>query len=488
MVRPSTSPQTCSSPTGADHPTQAAVLAVILVGYFMILLDNSVVFTGLPSIRAGLDLGPAQLSLVQDAYTLVFGGLLLLAARAGDIIGLRRLFMVGLGIFGTASLLVGLAPSGTLMIAGRAVQGVGAAIAAPSTLALITAYFDGEQRRRAVAWYAATAGIGASLGLLVGGALTTWVSWRAAFLVNVPIAVAMVIGARALLEETPRQRGRFDAVGALLATSGVGALVLATIASSRAGWGSGPVVGALALGAVLLVGLVVHEAGAPQPIMPLRLFVSRERSGGYAARLLYLGAMIGFFYFTTQLMQDGLGFTPLQAGLGFLPMSLVNFALAMAIPRLSARISNAALLSTGIAVTLAGMAWLSHAGLDSSYPVAVALPMVLVGAGQGLAFAPMTNAGLAGVAAKDAGAASGLVNTAHQLGMALGLGLLVSVSAGAGSGLTGATATVAHFQAALTGASALLGGALLVSLLVIAPRRRAVRRAAATAPRADAEA
>ena len=192
----------------------AAILAIILISYFMILLDNSVIFTGLPSIRAGLDLTPTGLSWVQDAYTLVFGGLLLLGARAGDIVGRRRLFVTGLAIFGSASLLIGLAPSGSWMIAGRALQGIGAAIVAPTSLSLITAYFEGEARSRAVAWYAATAGIGASLGMLVGGALTDWISWRAAFLVNVPIAIVMIVGARAVLVETPRQRGRFDVVGA----------------------------------------------------------------------------------------------------------------------------------------------------------------------------------------------------------------------------------------------------------------------------------
>ena len=168
----------------------AAILAIILVSYFMILLDNSVIFTGLPSIRADLQMSPTELSWVQDAYVLVFGGLLLLGARAGDLVGRRRLFVVGLIVFGTASLLIGLAPAGWWMIAARAVQGIGAAIVAPTSLALITAYFEGQARSRAVAWYAATAGIGASLGLLVGGALTEWISWRAAFLVNVPIAIA----------------------------------------------------------------------------------------------------------------------------------------------------------------------------------------------------------------------------------------------------------------------------------------------------------
>lgn len=446
-----------------------AILAIILISYFMILLDNSVVFTGLSSIRTGLDLTPTALSWVQDAYTLVFGGLLLLGARAGDLIGRRRLFVIGLGIFGAASLLIGLAPTGEWMIAGRAVQGIGAAIVAPSSLALITANFEGEERSRAIAWYGATAGIGASLGLLVGGALTAWISWRAAFLVNLPIAVAMIIGARAVLLETPRSWGRFDVPGALLATLGMGALVFGIIESAEAGWGSMVVVGALSTGVVLLVALVVHEARAEQPIMPLRLFRSRERSGAYGARMLYLGALIGFFYFTTQLMQDALGFSPLQAGLGFLPMTLVNFAVAMSIPRLGARFSNAALLTAGVAMSLVGMMWLSRAGAAESYLLAVALPMLLIGSGQGLAFAPLTNAGLAGVAPEDSGAASGLLNTAHQLGMALGLSVLVAVSAHAGTTLSGPDAVAEHVRVALTGSSVLLAAALLVTVAVILP-------------------
>jgi EmrB/QacA subfamily drug resistance transporter len=457
-----------------------AILAIVLISYFMILLDNSVIFTGLPSIRSGLDLTPTELSWVQDAYTLVFGGLLLLGARAGDIVGRRRLFVVGLAIFGTASLLIGLSPAGWWMIAARALQGIGAALVAPTSLALITAHFEGEARSRAVAWYGATAGIGASLGLLVGGALTNWISWRAAFLVNVPIAVAMIIGARIALAETPRQRGHFDIVGAACATLGMGALVYGIIESGQTGWSSARVISALLIGVVLLAALVVNESRVEQPIMPLQLFRSRERSGAYAARMLYMGAMIGFFYFTTQYMQDALGFTPLQAGLGFLPMSLVNFAVAMAIPRLSARISNAILLAGGTALTLAGMAWLSRAGVDDGYLVSVALPMMLVGAGQGLAFAPLTNAGIAGVAPGDAGAASGLVNTAHQLGMALGLGILVAVSAHVAAGADGPAAVAEHVSVALTGSSVMLALALLVALVFIVPAEANRRPAAAS--------
>ena len=458
--------------SGRATATPAAILGIILASYFMVLLDNSVIFTGLPSIRSGLDLSPAALSWVQDAYTLVFGGLLLLASRAGDIVGRRRLFRIGLAIFGTASLLVGIAPAGWWMIAARAVQGIGAAIVAPTSLALITTYFDGEARNKAIAWYAATAGIGASLGLLVGGALTEWISWRAAFLVNVPIAVALIVWSGTVLVETPRRTGRFDVIGALGATLGMGAVIFGIIESAEAGWGSARVQAALALGAFLLVGLVVHEGRVQQPILPLRLFRSRERAGAYSARLLYLGAMIGFFYFTTQLLQDGFGFSPLQAGLGFLPMTLVNFVVALMVPRLSARLSNGTLLATGTALTLAGMAWLSRIGPLDTYLMDVALPMVLVGAGQGLAFGPLTNAGIAGVDSADAGVASGLVNTAHQLGMALGLGILVAFAADAGANLDGPAAVTEHVGAALTGGTVLLALALVVVLTVIVPAAR----------------
>lgn len=459
-----------------------AVLVIILVSYFMILLDNSVVFTGLPSIREGLSLSPTELSWVQDAYTLVFGGLLLLAARAGDIVGRRRLFVIGLVVFGTASALIGVAPAGWWVIAARALQGIGAAIVAPTSLSLLTASFEGEARARAVSWYAATAGIGASLGLVVGGALTDLVSWRAAFLVNVPIAVAMVLGARAVLPESPRRPGRFDLVGALTATLGVGALVFGVIESSESGWASPRVLAPLVLGLGLVVALVLNEARAAQPIMPLWLFASRERSGAYAVRLLYLGAMIGFFYFTTQLMQDGLGFTPLQAGLGFLPMSVVNFGVALLIPRLSTRVAARVLLAVGVLLTLLGMAWLSRAGVDGSYLASVAAPMAVVGAGQGLAFAPLTTLGISGVGPGDAGAASGLLNTAHQFGMALGLGILVTLSARSGSATGSPTEVAAHVGTALTGASVLLSVALVVVFAVLTPAAGARRLGADPAP------
>lgn len=224
-----------TAPTGAASAVPAhprAILAIILVSYFLILLDNSVIFTGLPSIAAAMDFGAAGLSWVQDAYTLVFGGLLLLGARLGDLLGRRRVFVAGLAVFVTASFLIGVAPTGWWLIAARALQGVGAAVVAPSALSLLTASFpEGEARSRAVAWYAATAGIGASLGMLVGGAAAQWISWRAGFFINVPIGIAMALLAPRYLPTTRAQPGRFDLTGAIAATVGVGPLSLGS--SSR---------------------------------------------------------------------------------------------------------------------------------------------------------------------------------------------------------------------------------------------------------------
>ncbi|MCU1533022.1 MAG: transporter [Arthrobacter sp.] len=451
-----------------------AILAIILVSYFMIILDNSIIFTGLPRLQAEMNLSATGLSWVQNAYTLVFGGLLLLGARLGDILGRRRVFIAGLTVFAFASLLIGVAPNDWWLIAARALQGTGAAVVAPSALSLLTVTFAaGRERTRAVASYGAVAGIGASLGLLVGGALTEWVSWRAGFYLNVPIGIAMVIAAVKFIPESPRAAGRFDVLGAVCSTLGVGALVFAIVHSTDAGWAAPETVTALVAAVVLLTLLVVNERRVQQPIMPLHLFASRERAGAYTARLLFAGTMIGFFFFTTQFLQGVYGYNPLQAGVAFFPMTVVNFFVALAVPRLTHRFGNAALLAAGLALALAGMTWLSTITAATPYLTGVALPLVLIGIGQGIAFAPLTAAGIAGVGAKDAGAASGLVNTSHQLGSALGVGVLVALSANAGS-LAGSVAI------AYTGGSVLLAAALLAVLVLIVPAERAARRTART--------
>lgn len=450
----------------AVHKT--AILAIILVSYFMLILDNSIIFTGLPTIQRSMHFTQTGLTWVQDAYTLTFGGALLLGARAGDILGRRRMFIIGLVVFTLASGLVGASPAGWWMIAARALQGIGSAILAPTALSLITSTFEaGRERARAVALYSAVAGIGASLGMVVGGVLADLVSWRAGFYLNLPIGVLMLILGSRYLVETKRAPGRFDVIGALTATAGMGSLIFGVIESSTRGWSSPVTITAVALGALLLAVLVLNEWKAEQPIMPLRLFRSRTRSSAYAIRFLYLGAMMGFFFFTTQFLQEVFDWSPLQAGLGFLPMSVVNFAVAVMLPRLLRRAPAAWVLLAGVVLTAIGMWWLAQVHADSTFFLGVALPMVVIGAGQGLTLAPLTSFGIHGATSTDAGAASGLVNTAHQLGSSLGLAVLVAIATTAATG-AGAAAVVARTDAALTAATGLLVlGAVITALVTL---------------------
>jgi Na+/melibiose symporter-like transporter len=285
----------------------------------------------------------------------------------------------------------------------------------------------------------------------------------------------MVAGLR-YLNETPKRPGRFDLTGALTATFGMGALVYGIIGTAEVGWASPRTLVSLAFGVVLLAVLVLNESRAEQPIMPLRLFISRQRSGAYVVRMLYLGAMIGFFFFTTQYFQDVLGWTALEAGLGFLPMTAVNFAVATRVPALVRRLGNPSLLASGVATTLVGMALLSRVTPDSTYILGVALPMVLIGAGQGMAFAPLTSFGIYGAAQSDAGAASGVLNTAHQLGTALGLAVLVSIASTVDG--SGPVAQAQRTQEALTGSSGMLALGLVIVLVLATIGRRERSRGA----------
>jgi len=460
---------------GTGAPSQrATVLAIILASYLMIVLDISIVITGLPKIQQELDFSPTGLSWVQNAYTLSFGGLLLLGARAGDILGRRRMFVVGLALFTAASLAIGVAQSAAWLIGARAVQGVGAAILAPSTLALLSTNFrEGPERTRALAYYAAVAGVGASIGLVLGGILADLISWRVGFFINLPIGIVLALGAQRYLTETERRPGRFDIAGAVSSTLGMTVLVYGIVRSATAGWSDRFTIAALTAGVVLLAFFVLNESRARQPIMPLRLFARRERGGAYAARILYLGGMMGFWFFTTQYLQGVLGYSPMEAGLAFLPTTLPNFAAALAVPKLTQRFGNARLLAAALALTLIGMAWLSQVSADTPYLTGVALPMILIGIGQGGVLGPLTVAGVSGVAAEDAGAASGLVNVAHQLGGSLGLGVRVVVFAAAGSGTLEGRELLAHRVAgALTAGAAMLALALVVVVaLIVLPRK-----------------
>ncbi|WP_292370208.1 MFS transporter [Methanoregula sp. UBA64] len=452
-----------------DHAHPTAVLVIILASYLMIVLDIAVAITALPEIHTGLGFSDTGLSWVQNAYTLAFGGLLLLGARSGDILGRRRMFVLGVGVFTVASLAVGLAPSAVWLVGARALQGVGAAILAPSTLALLTSYFpEGRERTRAVAYYGAVAGVGASLGLVLGGVLTTYISWRFAFFINVPIGIAMMLAAQHYLAESDRRPGRFDLAGAISSTVGMTALVYGIVNSATAGWGDSVTIMALLAGILLLVFFVLNESRTEQPIMPLRLFASRERSGAYAARILFLGAMLGFWFFITQFLQVVDGFSPLEAGLAFFPMTVANFVVAVIVPQLTRKYGNGPLLAGGLLVTLIGMFWLSRLSADTAYVTGIALPMILIGAGQGATLGPLTASGIAGVTKEDAGAASGLVNVAHQLGGSLGLGILVTVFAAAGTvAMAPAELLAVRVGASLTAGTVMLGLAFVIVIVWI---------------------
>ncbi|MGQ4420660.1 MFS transporter, partial [Streptomyces sp. SAS_269] len=397
-----TTAQRASAPAAARRdgtPVHATlILTIICVSYFMVILDNSIVFTGLPQIRSDMGFSETGLSWITNAYVLVFGGLLLLGARAGDLFGHRRVFLFSLVVFSLTSLLVGAAQTQWWLIGARALQGIGAAVLAPSALSLLTRGFAaGRARNRAMAAYSAVAGLGAALGLVVGGLVADLVSWRAGFFLNVPVGVVMMVPALRFLPETERRRGRFDIAGAVLATLGSTALVLGIVDAADFGWTAPLTLVPLVAGVVMLGLFVRVERRAAQPIVPPRLFASRERSGAYLTRMLYMGAMMGFF-FTAQFVQSVYRWTPLQAGLAFLPMTLVNFVLAVQVPRLLERAARPLVLLTGVVLTTVGMAWLSRLGLHTPYLTGVALPMVLIGAGQGLTLAPLTSSGVDGVA------------------------------------------------------------------------------------------
>jgi EmrB/QacA subfamily drug resistance transporter len=387
-----------------------------------------VVNIALPDIQRSLHFSATGLSWVLSAYSLTFGGLLLLGGRAGDILGRRRVFMAGIALFTAASLLGGFAPSAAWLLIARAVQGIGGAIASPTALALITSTFaEGRERARAFGVYAGVSAGGSSLGLVLGGMLTDWASWRWVLFINVPIGIALIAAAPRILSESEPRPGHFDVTGALTSTAGMAGLVYGFIRASSNGWSDPITVGAF-IGAVVLLGLFfLVETRAKQPIVPLRLFRDRNRASSYAARLFLVAGMFGMFYFLTQFLQEVLNFSPIKAGLAFLPMTAAMFISSQITSRIMSLVSAKVLMVTGAVLTTVGMAWLSQISDGSSYGVGILGPMVLFGAGVGPLFVPLTLASLAGVAPADSGAASGLVNVMQQVGGALGLSVLVTV-------------------------------------------------------------
>ncbi len=474
-------------PAGRGQPQRPGIaLIIMLAAQLMVILDATVVNIALPHIATGLHFTATSLSWVLNGYTLAFGGLLLLGGRAGDILGRRRVFLAGIGLFTLASLAGGLATSGGLLLAARAAQGVGGALASPAVLALIvSAYPGGRERTRALGVYTAVVTGGGSLGLVLGGVITEWLSWRWVMFINLPIGIAVLLIGPRFVAETPRQPGRFDLAGAITSTAGMASLVYAFIRAASDGWGNRGTIAAVAAAVVLLSMFVLNETRAPQPITPLRLFANVSRSGSFLARLLLVAGMFGMFFFLTQFVQEVLGFSPLRAGIAFLPMTVMLFAVSRLAPRLISRFPAKPLMMAGMLPVIAGMAWLSRVSPGTSYAAGVLGPMLLLGGGMGVVFVPLTTASLAGVPPEDSGAASSMVNVTQQVGGSLGLAALVTVFGTASRNaaahpLAGATrAAQAHQVLAHGMATAFLVAAifdvcaLLVILLAIRGRRAA---------------
>lgn len=406
-------------------------LTVIATAQLMLVLDDTVANVALPSIQIDLGMTTAALPWVINAYVLTFGGLLLFGGRLGDLYGRRRVLRVGLAVFTVASLLGGLAPTGGLLIAARIVQGIGGALAAPNALALIATTFPaGKPRNKAMAVYGAMSALGIIGGVLLGGLLTGALSWRWVLLINIPIGVAVICGTRTLTDDQ-RHTGQLDTLGAVTGTGGVMALAYSFTRSGEHGWTSALTLAAFAAAAVLLVFFVVLQARNEHPLLPLRLLKDRNRTGAYAT-VLFIGAgLMGTFYLATLFMQQVLLFGPLKAGLAALPFG-VGIVLASGIAStLAERLSPRAIAVPGLVLAAAGMFWLSTLQADSGYWTHLMVPVFLSSAGLGLAFVPMTLTVVHGVDPQETGVASALLNTAQQVGAALGLAVLTTVSVSA---------------------------------------------------------
>jgi EmrB/QacA subfamily drug resistance transporter len=395
----------------------------------MVVLDLSIVNVALPHMQQALDFSPTGLSWVVNAYSLAFGGLLLLGARSGDLLGRRPTFIAGLLLFTLASLAGGFATTATALVAARVAQGIGAAFAAPATLSLLTTMFpEGRERTRALGLYTAMSIGGASLGMVVGGILIEAASWRWVMLVNVPIGLAVAALAWLTVPHTPRRPGRFDLAGAVTSTVGVSGLVYGFVHAASDGWSDPVTLASIAAGVGLLAAFVVVERTAEEPITPLSLFASRVRSGALVARALLFAGAMGAFFFLTQYLQDVLGLSPIRTGLAFLPLTAMLFVSSQASSRvLVERFGERVVMVAGSALTLLSLGWLTRLDAGSGYGE-VLVSLVLLGLGNGLAFVPLTSSALHDVRMQEAGAAAGLVNVAQQLGSALGLAGLVTVS------------------------------------------------------------
>ncbi|MHB8533283.1 MAG: MFS transporter [Solirubrobacteraceae bacterium] len=470
------------------HVNKNLALLLLAMTQFVVVIDASIVNIALPSIGTALHFSQNDLSWVVNAYTLTFGGFLLLGGRLADLMGRRRMFMLGLVVFSLASLLGGLAQSEAWLIAARAVQGLGAALVSPAALSIITTTFaEGEERNRALGVWGAVAGAGGAAGVLLGGILTSGLSWRWVLFVNVPIGLLCTfLAPRILLESRAELESRdFDLPGAVTVTAGLSLLVYALVDAVNVGWGSAATLGKIAGALVLLALFAAIEQRRRAPLMPFSIFRLRTLRGADAVALLIGMSLFSMFFFVSLYMQQVLHFSPLHAGLSYLPLAVGIILSAGAASALVTRFGFKPVLLAGLLLIFAGLTWFSRVRAHGSFAADVLGPSLLAAVGLGFSFVPVTIAAVTGTRPHEAGLASGLVNTAQQVGGALGLAILATIANSRTKGLlhagghSGAEALTKGFERAfLVGAGFALVGALLTIVLISSRDSRAHSEAA----------
>jgi EmrB/QacA subfamily drug resistance transporter len=474
--------------SGHSHFNPWLALAVVCMGQFMVILDATIVNVALPSIQADLNISDDSLQWIVNAYTLLFGGFLLLGGRAADLIGRRTLFIAGVVVFSVASFVNGLATSEEMLVAGRALQGLGGALLSPAALAVITTSFEeGPNRTKALSVWAAIASGGSAAGLLAGGMLVEWLSWEWIFFVNIPIGIAIIAAALRLVPNSRVEvsRRHFDLAGAISVTAGLVLLVYAIVQAEDWGWGSARTLGLAAVALVLLTAFIAIERRSPAPLVRLSLFRMRSLATANGVFLIIFGALFAMFFFATLYLQVILGYSPLTTGLAFLPVTAGIMIGAVVAQQLIGRIGVRPVALGGMTVATIGLAVLAATTqMDGSY-LGVLGGLLPVAVGMGLTFVPMTLVATTNVETDDAGLASGIFNTSQQVGGALGLAVLSTLAAertsryladlgGAPNAIQQQTALVEGYQLAFIVAAALVAlGAIITALLL---RRSDVER------------
>lgn len=452
-------------------------LVLLCATQFLVVLDVAIVNVALPSIQTALDFSQQDLQWVVSAYTLTFGGLLLLGGRAADLLGRRRVFMVGLVVFSLASLACGFATSDTLLIVARAVQGVGAAIISPAALSiLVTTFREGAERNTALGIWGAIAGTGGAAGVLLGGILTDGLGWEWIFFVNVPVGLVVLALIPRFIEETQAEgmSRNFDVAGAVSVTAGLALLVYALVNTDSAGWSSAETIGLLGGAAALLVAFIVIELRAASPLMPLGIFRLRSLSAANGVGLLLGAAIFSMFFFLSLYMQQVLGYSALRSGFAYLLVAMTIIVSAAVSQALVTRVGVKVVLATGMALLTLGLLWFTQIDVRGSYMTDLVPGFLLAGVGLGFAFVPVSIAALEGVRSHEAGIASGLINTSQQVGGALGIAILSTIATthteavigdagGAQSALPGALTEGFQYAFAVGAGMTLLG--LVVTLM-----------------------